>query len=324
MAGDAYSYASGRVSGLWVSLLSGRQWNQLLSAADADEVHRILTESWYGSLLQGGASLDDALKMAVGRAEDELTELSRDESLTRGILQRRDVRNARYIWKNLAKDGQGEVETERQGLIPVETLLASWSEPAVADDLPAPFRDSLFALKNMAGSEAVLLDRVLDRLAATIEKRNLGQLEEPLGGIPAVRIELGNFLTAARLATGEGGNALLAENLLTGGYHTPEDVEEAARTNSLPPLLGETRGFDGAASALQEGLETGSFLDYQRESDLMLMNLLEDAASRMFSPGPLAAYVMGREMEVSHLRLLAAGKAAGIDSRRLRARIPRG
>jgi vacuolar-type H+-ATPase subunit C/Vma6 len=44
----------------------------------------------------------------------------------------------------------------------------------------------------------------------------------------------------------------------------------------------------------------------------------------MFSPGPLAAYVLRRELEASHLKLIAAGKAAGIDFRRLGARIPRG
>lgn len=324
MSGSSYAYASGRISGLEDSLLSDRLWHQLLAAEDRPDLLRILGETWYGTVIQGEADLDKALHTAISRAEDELRELSSDPSFTRGILQRRDVRNARYTWKSLASGGTGEVETEAPGTIPVERFLRAWSDTAEADELPEAFRHCLEELQELNKPQAAELDEVLDRLAASVEADNLGKLPEPLKSLPVVKIELRNFLTAARCREDGLTQSALEELLLQGGYHSPPEVADAFRARKLSPVLAENNGFEAAAAALEEGIETGSFLAFQRESDRMMLEILERASADMFSPGPLAAYVLHREMEVSHLKLVTAGKTAGIDPRRLKARVPRG
>ena len=324
MAGSSYAYASGRVSGLEGSLLSGRFWHQLFAAEDRADVLRILGETWYGSLMQDEKDIDEVLRSSVSRAEEELAELSLDDDFTNGIILRRDVRNARYIWKSLATQGTDQVDTEPHGIIPVETLARAWSDPGEAESLPAEFIICLEKLQEMKGRPAVELDNELDKLAASVEVSNLGKLKKPLGSLPSVKIELRNFLTAARNRGEENSSATLEKALLHGGYHSVDEVIEAARMNRLSSLLEETVGFEKAAKALEEGFETGSFLSYQRESDLITLDLLEKASADMFSPGPLAAYVLRREMEVAHLKMITAGKTAGIDSRRLKARVPRG
>lgn len=324
MAGSSYAYASGRVSGLEGSLLSGRFWHQLFAAEDRADVLRILGETWYGSLMQDEKDIDEVLRSSVCRAEEELAELSQDEGFTNGIIMRRDVRNARYIWKSLASDGTGQVDTEPDGIIPVETLARAWADQGEAESLPDNFTFCLETLQEMKGRPASELDTELDRLAASVEVNNLGKMKKPLGSLPSVKIELRNFLTAARNRGEENSSANLERSLLEGGYHTAEEIIEAARMNRLSSLLEETVGFENAAKALEEGLETGSFLSYQRESDLITLDVLEKASADLFSPGPLAAYVLRREMEVAHLKMITAGKTAGIDSRRLKARVPRG
>jgi len=321
---SSYAYASGRVSGLEDSLVSRRVWHQLLAAEDRADVLRVLGETWYAPLLQGEGSLEKALRTAVSRAEDELRDLSRSEEFTRGILQRRDVRNARYVWKSLAAGGSGEVDTEPPGTIPVENLLRAWGDSAEAESLPVSFRNCLERIQEMSRPSAAELDAELDRLAADVESRNLGGMDEPLNRLPKVKIELRNFLSAARSREEGISPAVLEGMLLEGGYHTPGEVSEAFRSRKLPEVLAETAGFQDASKALEEGLEGGSFLGYQRETDILILDILETASANMFSPGPLAAYVLHRELEVSHLKLVTAGKSAGMDSRRLRARIPRG
>ncbi len=324
MSGSSYAYASGRVSGLEESLLTERTWNQLITAEDRDEVLRILGDSWYGALLQSEDNLDGALRSAVCRAEEELVELSTDKNFTRGILFRRDVRNARYLWKNLAAGGEGDVEVEPPGLIPVEDIKRAWGDSSAVDILPIRFQETLEEIKDLQSPSAVALDTVLDRLAAKVEAENLGGIEEPVGSLPSVKIELRNFLTAARRRNEELTSAAIEGIMLEGGYHTPSDIAEAVRVNKLAALLGEKAGFEEAAAVLDQGLESGSFLAFQRESDRMILDILERASGKMFSPGPLAAYVLRRELEAAHLKMIAAGKAAGIDSRRLNARVPRG
>ncbi len=324
MSGSSYAYASGRISGLEGALLTERIWNQLITAEDRDELLRILGDSWYGNLLQSQDNLEDALKMAVYTAEEELVELSNDKRFTEGILLRRDVRNARYLWKNLAFGGDGDVEIEPDGLVSVQDLKRAWSDGNIVDVLPLSFQNSLEEIQGLHSPTASKLDAVLDRLAAKVESENIGKLAEPVGSLPAVKIELRNFLTAARCRSEEMTPTAVEEILLHGGYHSPLDISDAVRVNKLSILLGEKPGFEQVASALEKGLESGSFLLYQKESDKMIMDILERASGNMFSPGPLAAYILRRELEASHLKMIAAGKAAGIDSRRLSARVPRG
>ncbi|MCK5840525.1 MAG: V-type ATPase subunit [Candidatus Sabulitectum sp.] len=324
MSGSSYAYASGRVSGLEESLLSNRTWNQLITAEDRDEVLRILGDSWYGNLLQAEDDLDGVLRSATHRAEEELAELSNDSNFTRGILLRRDVRNARYLWKNLVSGGNGDVEVEPSGMISVEDIKRSWGDSNIVDVLPIQFQNALEEIQNLHSPTAAVLDSVLDRLAARVESENLGKLQEPVGSLPKTKIELRNFLTAARCRSDLLTSSAVEELMLDGGYHTPSEIGEAARVSGLATLLGEKAGFEAAAAALDQGLESGSFLAFQRESDLMILDILERASGDMFSPGPLAAYVLRRELEASHLKMIAAGKAAGIDSRRLSARVPRG
>lgn len=326
MSNSSYAYASGRVSGLEESLLSERTWNQLLTAENKEEVLRILGETWYGTLLQAEkeAGFDTALRGAISLAEEELLELSNDPAFKDGILLRRDVRNARYIWKSFASGGDGEVEVEEPGLIPTAILKRVWGDSLEVDSLPEVFQVALEEIQALHSPLAVELDTVLDKLAAKVEANNIGQMAEPICSIPKVKIELRNFLTAARNRGDETSPAVIQELLLSGGYHKAFEVVEALRTNKLPQLLTETVGFEKAASALESGLESGSFLAYQKESDNMLLEMLEKAKNQMFSLGPLAAYVFSKELEASHLKLIIAGKAAGIDTSRLTTRIPRG
>ncbi len=326
MSNRSYAYASGRVSGLEESLLSERVWNQLLTADDKDEVLRILGETWYGSLLQveKESGFDAALRNAVSFAEEELLELSNDPAFKDGILLRRDVRNARYIWKSFASGNDGEVEIEAPGLISTDVLKRVWGDSFEVDSLPAAFKVALEEIQALHSPLAVELDKILDRLAAKVEANNLGQMTEPICSIPKVKIELRNFLTAARNRGDDMSPSAIQELLLSGGYHETAEVVEAVRTNKLSQLLTETPGFEEAASALETGLESGSFLAFQKESDSMLLEILEKAKTQMFSLGPLAAYVFSRELEASHLKLIIAGKAAGIDTNRLTTRIPRG
>ncbi len=324
MSGSSYAYASGRVSGLEETLLPKRIWSQLIAAEDREEVLRILGDSWYGTLLQTEDSFSEALRQAVSRAEEELSELSRDSAFTRGILQRRDARNARYLWKSFAAGENAEVEVEPSGMISIDYLRRAWADSSAADSLPLLFKQALEEIQQLHSPSAVEIDTILDRLAASIESDNLGQMDGPVATIPRVKIELRNFLAAARGRNEEQAPSAIEEMLLDGGYHSPSDIAEAVRVNRLSALLGETQGFEGSALALEEGFESGSFLSFQKESDRMTMDILERVSGDLFSPGPLAAYVLRRELEASHLKLIAAGKAAGIDSRRLSARIPRG
>ena len=103
-----------------------------------------------------------------------------------------------------------------------------------------------------------------------------------------------------------------------------DEIVEAFKRRTLPGLLTEIPGFDSIVAAFEEALEAGLFLGFERECDRRLLELLEKGAFPVFGPSPLAAFVIRREMEIRHLRLLLAAKSAGVREDRLKKRLPRG
>jgi len=324
MAGD-FIYANGRISGEEVTLLDDRMWQMLISAQDEKEVLRLLGDTWYGRFMQHH-SMEGCFLQAMEVTESELIDLSEDQRLVRGILHRRDVRNARYIWKNILVRGdrEGRIEIERQGLVPVEVIEQSVNDPEVRDSLPTEFASVLEEIEGSDRITETLIDGIMDRLAVSVELKDLPPIGTGFKRFVSDRIEQKNFLNAGR---GKQAGLTWQETgtkFFEGGHHTPEEVAEAYRRNTLQDSLSEIPGFEPIAAAFGESMAAGAFFSYSRECDRYLLELLEKGAFPVFGPSPLASFVIKREMEISHLRLLVAAKAAGVTISRLQDRLPRG
>lgn len=322
---NSFIYANGRISGEETTLLDRRMWQMLMSSTNIEEATRLLGDTWYGGFMQYH-SMEECFIKVMETAEDELLELSEDERLVRGILHRRDVRNARYIWKNIlsGKMSVSEVEVERRGLIDTEILKKSPISDEARDDLPPLFLLTLEELLENEGAGEAEVDRKMDRLAAAVENDELVEIDPYFRTFVMTNLEQKNFLTAGRCSIDDVPRQLLREMLLPGGYHTEDEIEEGYQHNSLPGLLAETPGLELAGEAFGEALGDGSFFVFERECDRRLLELLENGAFPVFGPSPLAAFVLRREMEISHLRLLLAAKSAGVSEDRLKKRLPRG
>ncbi|MCD4701159.1 MAG: V-type ATPase subunit [Candidatus Aegiribacteria sp.] len=321
----SFIYANGRISGEETTLLDQRMWQMLISSSNEQEAMRLLGDTWYGGFMQSH-SMEDCFIKAMESTEDELVELSEDERLVRGILHRRDVRNARYIWKKiLSGDGSDEeIDVERSGLIETETLREAVKSVESRDELPPLFLQTLEELLEIDRVSTAEVDRKMDRLAAAVESIELTDINSDFRTFVMTSIEQKNFLTASRCGIDGVSRQEVRKLLLPGGYHTEDEIAGAYQRRILPDLLAETPGFDETGTVFIEALETGFFSGFERECDRMLLELLEKGAFPVFGPSPLAAFVIRREMEISHLRLLLAAKSAGVKEDRLKTRLPRG
>jgi V/A-type H+-transporting ATPase subunit C len=318
-----FIYANGRISGEDMNILTTRMWQMLVSARDLDETLRLLTDTWYGEFMQGPV-LGNCFEQAMVASEQELIELSEDQRLVRGILHRRDVRNARYIWKNLVAGEAQQVELERPGLVDTETLAQAVSDDEVRSELPPLFRESLEEILTMDEPTVRLIDYVMDELAARVELEELPAMGLAFDRFVRMGIEQKNFLIAGRCRQENLPRSTVEDLLLEGGFHSPGEVADAYQAGTLPGLLAETQGLEALSQHLEEALARGTYFEYERESDRLVLEMLDEGSFNIFGPAPLAAFVMKREMEISHLRLLIAAKAAGIDRSRLLRRLPRG
>ncbi len=322
MAND-FIYANGRISAEEINLLDHRMWQMLISSADEDEVLRLLGDTWYGTFMQYH-SMEECFIRAMEVTEEELVQLSEDPRLVRGILHRRDVRNARYIWKQAIFQNETEVQVERPGLLEIETLKMSVTSNESMEELPGIFKQALQDVLEAAESGTAGFDRRMDRLAAEVELEELSRIDSEFLNFVRTRIEQKNFLTAGRCAIDSVPRQDLGDMLLPGGFHSPEEIVDAYQRNDLSRLMAETQGFEEMSAEFDRALEEGSFLKFERESDRRLLELLQKGAFPVFGPSPLASFVIMREMEISHLRLLLAAKSAGVSQDILKSRIPRG
>ena len=319
---SSWEYAAGRISALESTLLPERTWFQIVGTQGFDELLKVLGDTWYGRLIHGD-SVEQALNGAVSMAEAELMELDPGIGLAGAILLRRDVRNARYAWKNLASGGEGDVPFEEEGTLPVSLLVRAWTDPAQAGELPGMFRTALEAVQSAQPADSIRIDMILDQLAAHVERTHLAPLDPGLNDFYKTRAELRNFLTAGRLSSGSVSAGQLEGFLLPGGFHSIDEITDATRKNRLPEALGETTGLEAPAATLKEALDGGSFLPFQRESDRVCLNLLAELAAKPFGPGLLFSYVLRREFEALHLNLVTAARKADMNTAKLLARLPR-
>lgn len=319
-----FLFANGRVSALERDFLPTRMWQMLISSRDVEEAGRLLADTWFGRFLSAG-DFDSCFELAMQATEQELSELSEDPALVRGLLHRRDVRNARYVWKAHFTGEPVPSAVERQGLIPVDALRkAAEGDEEALELLPVLFREALASLAGMENPSARDLDNAMDRLAAAVELEELPSMGQGFGRFLHARIDILNFMTAGRSRISGMDRSRIEDLMLDGGSRSPAEIAQAAVSGTLHQLIADTTELETLGAVLREALVEKSFLEYSREAERILITMLDTGAFAVFGPSPLAAFVIKKELEISHLRILLAAKAAGMDRARLLKRLPRG
>lgn len=323
---NLYLYPNGRIGALEKDLLPARTWQMLLSAADAVEASRLLADTWYGrfpGLSQG--AFETVFEAAQVASEQELTELSEDRALVRGILHRRDARNARYLWKAALCGGDGEgLELEKPGLIEHSLLSSALADEEARKLLPPAMASAAEELSSLRDPSPLAVDRILDRMAVSLELEELPSMEPGFRRLLETLIDVRNITTCIRLLLSDSREDLSPSNLLEGGAASREAVCDAALEGSLPDLVSSIGNLERLGPLVKETLATRSFLELERESERVIMDMLDAGSFELFGPAPLAAFLLKKEMEMSHLRILLSAKAAGMDRARLSRRLPRG
>lgn len=320
-----FLYANGRVAALDKDILSVRMWQMLLSARDAEETHRLLAGTWYGAFLSQG-DLETCFELAAQATEQELTDLSEEPGLVRGILHRRDARNARYVWKAALCGSRPpfDLALERSGLVPLDLLSASVTDPEAALELPPLFGQVLAEILALEQPSVRDVDTAMDHLASRVELEELPGMGSGFAELLKARFDYLNFLMAGRSSLAGLGPGNLSGMLLQGGSRRPEEIVQALQDGKLPALVAETPQFEKIGTIMKSALSERSFLEFEREGERVLMSMIELGSFAVFGPAPLASFVFKREMEISHLRILLAAKASGMDRARLLKRLPRG
>lgn len=323
-----YLTISARVRAMESALLTTERMDRLLDAGSDEEAARLLREWGYPEL---DAAHPEEMDAALSRTRTALLEdlggSAPDPRYIDLFRLKYDYHNAKAVLKAAVMGVSPERMLVDTGRVPAAALKAA-VESGRLEELPGVLPEAVSEAKAALDTtrDPQLCDTVLDRWMY----RDLVRTAEDTGsaflaGYVSAQIDAANLRALVRtLRMGKTADFLAGVLAEGGNVDTAALVRVAAdRGNGLAELYGFTdlkeAAIEGAA-ILKDG---GTMTQFEKLCDDGIAGYLAVAQMVPFGEAPLLAYLAARETELTNLRILLLGRAAGLDPEIIRSRLRR-
>lgn len=313
-----YLMITARIRAMENRLLTRERLDRMIDARDDSEARKVLAECGY----REDVSLDEALRQARAQVFYDLEHAVPDPRLV-GIFQiKYDYHNAKAIVKAEAVGADPERLLLAGGRYDPRELLERWRRE---ERLPGAQE----FVRAMEQAKAVLADSrdpqqadlLLDRACYEEIGRLARELDSPfLQGYVRLSVDAANLRAAVRIHRMGKEGEFLRQALLPGGNVPPQTVA-AARQEALDEVFASGTLAEAArmgSKLLQAG---GTLTEFERECDNAVTAYLADARRVPFGEEPVIGYLYAREQELTAVRSVFAGRAAGLDGETIRSRL---
>lgn len=313
-----YLMITARIRAMENRLLTRERLDRMIDARDDSEARKVLAECGY----REDVSLDEALRQARAQVFYDLEHAVPDPRLV-GIFQiKYDYHNAKAIVKAEAVGADPERLLLAGGRYDPRELLERWRRE---ERLPGAQE----FVRAMEQAKAVLADSrdpqqadlLLDRACYEEMGRLARELDSPfLQGYVRLSVDAANLRAAVRIHRMGKEGEFLRQALLPGGNVPPQTVA-AARQEALDEVFASGPLAEAArmgSKLLQAG---GTLTEFERECDNAVTAYLADARRVPFGEEPVIGYLYAREQELTAVRSVFAGRAAGLDGETIRSRL---
>ncbi len=322
-----YMYLSARIRVLENRLLTTERMERMIDARDTAEAAKVLTECGYPEL---AAATPSALEELLAKAQADLFADLGGSVKNPALL---DVFRCKYDYHNakvLVKAEALKLDQDRLLLGGGRCDPEQLAEDFRREDLsacPDTFQAAVAHAREVLGSsgDPQQADFILDRayyeeLTALAKESGSAFLE----GYAKTAIDGANLRAAVRAARLDKGPQFLRQVLVPGGT-----VDTDAIANATGDQLGGLFKGTAYASAADAGAalakpDGGSLTDFERLCDDTVMAYLAKARSVPFGVEPVIGYLYAREAEATAIRIILAGRMAGLDGATIRQRLRRG
>jgi len=314
-----YLAISARIRAMENRLLTPERMNRMIEARDDGEAMKVLAECGYGE----GGSLESVLAQA--RA-DTLTDIARsvpDQRLVELFQLKYDYHNAKAIVKAQAMNVPAERLLLPGGRYDASDLLEGWQREELRGCSEA-FRRAMAEAKTVLAEthDPQQADLLLDRACY----REMADLADVLGslflqGYVRLTVDVANLRTAVRVhRMGKEGD-FLRRVLLPGGSVSEQSLA-SARSEGLADVFRTgplAQAAELGAKLAQPG--GGSLTAFEKACDDAVTTYLTGARMVAFGEEPVVGYLYAKEAEMTAIRTIFAGRAAGLDGDTIRARL---
>lgn len=320
-----YLTISARVRAMEATLLTPERMDRLLEARSDEEASRLLQEWGYPALdARRPEEMDTALSAMRAALLEDLGGSAPDPRYIDLFKLKYDYHNAKALLKAAAMGVSPDRMLMDMGRVPAAELKAA-VESGRVDELPGVLPEAVAEAKAALDTtrDPQLCDLVLDRwmyrdLVRTAEETDSAFLK----GYVAAQIDAADLRALVRtLRMGKTAD-FLAGALAEGGSvgHGELLAVAAEGGRGLAELYASTP-FALAAEAGATALRGGPLTEFEKLCDEAVTEYLSAARLIPFGEAPLLAYLAARETELTDLRILLMGRAAGLAPEVIRSRL---
>ena len=312
-----YLAVSARLHAMETRLLTPEKQERLLEAASEAEARKLLAECGYAESLP----LEEALRQRRESLYKELSSAVPEPKLLDLFRLKYDYHNIKAILKAERRGISPESYFLSGGRYDAERLQSAWqqehtlpvSEPArcAAQEAAALLREN-----DPQGADLRLDAACYAEMTALAE----GMKSDFLRGYVRQLIDAANLRTAVRAAR-SGSGEVLPQALLDGGSVSPHAI-----TAAEPAKLGELFGAGALSRAAQLGAAAaggGSLTAFEKACDEATDAYLSAARRTPFGEETVLCFLAAVENEITAIRIIMAGRAAGLSPEMIRSRLRR-
>ncbi len=314
---DDYIYAVARVRARELALLGRQDIDQLMACRGFDECLRVLSDKGWGG---GSGSSAEALLAA----EEEKTwafirELTDDLAPFAVLLYPIDYNNIKAAVKCVVTDTQPQDVFLSGGSVDPAVMVRCVKENDFTALPPAMAQAADEAYHTLLQTgDGQLCDVILDRACLTdLLECGKGSKNELLAQYAEMRVAVADIKTAVRACRTGKSKAFIDEALAPCGTLDVSSLAAAA-CKSVEDIYGylSATPYSGAAEKLKE-----SYSAFEKWCDDQVMDLIKEQKRNPFTVGPLFAYVLARQNEISTVRIILSGKLNELDDGMIRERL---
>lgn len=311
MGKKIYPYAVARIRMLERSLLTEKEYTQMIDARSADEAMKILMDAGYSEFGMAEArDFETLLSAQLSKAYSDVRELT-TENFMDVFLYKNDYHNLKVLIKADITETEADAYLIGGGTVDIEVMKNAFAGKNFST-IPYEMQEAVAAAyeaygKNQSGQAVdIVLDKAAFRQMSLTAKKSGSDFIKKYVELVCDITNLKNFL---RVKTMRRPFEMFAEIYVEGGSITA-DAFRAAFGADTP-----WGGFKGSqyGELCAEGMPQG-FTVFERLCDNFIMGFIREAKYRSLTMEPMAAYIYARETEVKTVRIIMSGKLNDIDA----------
>jgi len=316
-----YLAISARIRAMENRLLTRERLDRVIEARDDQEARKVLAECGYPD--GAGVGLEQVLAQVREETVKELSSALPGEPGLEMFKLKYDYHNAKTILKAQAMGVDGARLLLKGGRYDPAVLLEQWQQEQLSgcsDSFRRAMEGAADLLKETKDPQQadLMLDRAMYAEMSELAKK---QNSAYLAGYVRLLVDAANLRTAVRVCRMEQEDEFLRAVLLEGGNVSVQAIA-SARGDGLAELF--QSGALAQAARLGAGLlkpGSGALTAFEKACDDAVTKYL--AASRMvpFGEQVVIGYLYAKEAELTAVRTIFAGRAAGLDGDTIRRRL---